>query len=129
MHRRRYLSLTATAAAISLAGCSGDDGPGGPADAMQQFVDRNNEGDVEGVNELIADDGDIDPLTEEDAAFLEEVEVEATNIEVLSEDEESAEVEVVLRFTQGDSIETDTRIYELRVIDGEWRFWDSDVEN
>lgn len=110
-----------------LAGCLGDNGDS-PEDVVEEFVDRIDDGDHNGVNELIADDGEMDPWTAEDAAFLEAVDVELTNLEIDEESDSQVFAATTIRMEHGDTLETETTEYELRDVDGDWRFWDSDGE-
>lgn len=128
MQRRQYLAATATGLAGTLAGCASgdsdaDDGPGDPTEAMQTYIERVNAGDGDAVNEMIADDGDFETLTAEDAAVLEEMTVELDSAETLERDSEEARVEATIRFVQGERVDAEHRVFTLRAMDGEWRLW------
>jgi len=134
MHRRSYLGTIGAATTVALAGCGvlgddGDDGPGDPQDRVEALVEQSETGDHEAVNEMIAEDGEMDEWTAEDAGLVSAYDWEITNLETVEESDDQAKVAVTVRVTEDDSlIEAFTRTYELRVVDGEWMFWDSDAE-
>lgn len=125
--RRKYVSLSGVAIIGVLVGCLGDNDDDVEG-TVETFVGRIDDGDHEAVNELIAEDGEMDEWTPEDAAFLEEWDVELTNVDIVEETEDQAFVDTTVRFERGDDLETDTIEYELRRVDGEWLFWDSDED-
>lgn len=124
--RRFLLASTATAVTATIAGCFG--GGDDPENVIEEFTRRTDNGDVEGVNELIADDAPMDNWNHEDAAQMEVWDVELTHLETLEEDDDTASVEMTFRIDTGNQVVSETRVYELRKIDGEWLLWDSDGE-
>ena len=120
MERRKFVTGV-VGSTILLTGCVGgnDDDL---EDVAEEFVSAMDDGDHETVNDLIADDGEMDKWEPADAAVLEEYDVEHTNFEIVEEDDDRAEVHMTIR-TTNDVTDAFTVTYELRQVDGEWKFW------
>ena len=123
MNRRKYLLTVGSGSAVILSGCLGGDDDDVES-AAEGFVSAMDSGDHEAVNEMIADDGEMDEWEPADAAVMEEMDVEMTEFELLEEEDERAEVDMTIRMTN-DMTDAVTVTYELRQIDGEWKFWEA----
>ncbi|MDZ7689114.1 MAG: hypothetical protein U5J64_10460 [Halobacteriales archaeon] len=116
--RRKFLLLVATCP--SVAGCLG----GGTSDArraeeaVETLFTRVRDGDLEGANDMIADDRPIGELNESDT---EEAEYVGVDTETVVVQDETAVVRVTLTYEPGD---TDELEVGLRKIDGEWLVWE-----
>lgn len=139
--RRVFIGVVASGSAAFLAGCSGTDDsgddesgdngdesdPGDPEDIFEEYVERTDDGDFEGINEeLYADEAEGEDWIEEDVDYLQAVDFEKTDIDTLERDDDVAKVEVSFRIDYPEDGEErmHTDVFELRVVDGEWRLWD-----
>jgi len=118
--RRYFLSLIGLTIS-GFAGCLGgtpNADAGRSEEAAEKLFTRIRDGDVEGANEVVADDGPVGSLNESDVEEAGYVGVETETIVV---QEETAIVGVTLTYESGD---TDELEVGLRRIDGEWLVWE-----
>lgn len=118
--RRGVLTASGAAIAATLAGCmgNGDD----PEDVVEEFTEAIEDGDREAANDLIHEDSEVGELTEQEMEIIEDAEIEYTDIELVEEDDDTAEVEATMS-PAGDEWE-EAVTYELRKEDDEWRLYD-----
>lgn len=116
-HRRRFLLLLATSAS---AGClGGGTSEAGEAEAaVETFFIRIRDGDLEGANEMVADEG---PLGRIDESVVESAEYAEVDTETVVVQDETAIVRVTLIYESGDPDELEVG---LRKIDDEWLVWE-----
>jgi flagellin FlaB len=125
-NRRRFLLGGAGVAALAAGGWYvflRDDDPGGLEGTAQAFVTAVDNGNRERVNELIADEGEMDSWSAEDRSYAAENSYEMTDFAVVERDGDVAKVDITMRVSDGQVTETTTVRYELHRIDGEWKFW------
>jgi ketosteroid isomerase-like protein len=127
MRRRDVL---ATAAAVTATGCIGPlsgDGEGeeeGPEATVRAFMDARDRGDVEEVNSLLHEDGELPEVPQDAELDVDAVEVQET--EVLNRSDGRATVRAVVRVRPRSPDEGERTVeteWELRTQDGEWRIW------
>lgn len=132
MRRRKFLVATA-AASIGLTGCLDGDNEeeqeenNGPEAVVRQFVEALDRGDADGVNSLIHPDGQVPPLSEQDAQEFSQADWTVEETEVLEQDDEVAIVRSSI--TVGAPVpdageQTQEMEWELRTSNGEWLVWD-----
>lgn len=97
----------------------------GPLGTARAFLDAFEDADGDGVNELLHEDGELDPLEEDEAEELSELTITASDLELENETEESALVTFVLSIEAEDG-EEEVLNQEIELVpeDGEWRVWD-----
>ena len=102
------------------AGCLGDgtSEAGGAEAAVETLFVRVRDGDLEGANKMIADEGPVGSLNESDIQEAEYVEVETETVVV---QDETAIVRVTLVGESGRANELEVG---LRKIDSEWLVWE-----
>lgn len=131
MRRRQYLSATASTVAVAgLAGCSGILGGGGgagddPESTVESFIEALSDGDVERANELIHSDSPDGEIDEDDMDDSEDFSFSVEETELLSEEDDTAEVRVEYTVESSETEEsmTQEQTYELRTENGNWRIW------
>lgn len=118
--RRDLLSVMGAAITGSVAGCLGGDGSEGEEarKAAETLFVRVREGDIEGANEMIANEGPVGELNESDIEEAEYVDVETETVVV---EGESAIVRVTLTDESGSANVLEVGV---RKIDGEWLVWE-----
>jgi len=146
LNRRRLITSVVTAGAVAISGCSGDEGdPTGSTggkesteetdnedteaqlrNRVEEFVSRIGEGEVDGVNEMIAESGQIDQWTADDANFFAGYDLGLNGFEIVEEGDGEATVKFVIRLEEDGEFSGAVDVkYELRRQDGDWMFWKS----
>lgn len=135
LNRRKFIKSVVTVGTVAISGCSGDEGDpttsteSGDTETqlrnrVEEFVSRIGEGDVGGVNEMIAEDGEMDQWTADDANFFAGTDVGLNQFEVVEEGDGEATVKFVIRLEEdGEFAGAVDAEYELRRQNGEWMFW------
>ena len=132
MDRRKYLALLGVSVA-ALAGCLGGDGDddddgdddGGassPQALAEKVIERIDDEDIGGVNELIHEDSE-EEWSAEDADFYEGVDINEIRETNIDREGNIAEVEII----QSVGSENDPDpilLFEFRKRDGEWWVWE-----
>lgn len=129
MRRRQFVtSASATIAAASIAGCSGILGGGGgggnsgPKGAVRAYIEAGISGDGEGINESIHPNATAGLAMS--AAFMSELDdVNIQNVEILSESENEATVEVTVEATSDGEAQEGSSTYIVRKHEGEWKVY------
>lgn len=93
-----------------------------PVDVVKTFVAAWQDGDIETFNSLIAESGNLDPVTEDQTDQLTENAPEIANISGSGRTGDGASVELSLLFP--DAEEAMMSKFELTAADGEWRLSD-----
>ncbi|WP_257299796.1 hypothetical protein [Haloarchaeobius sp. FL176] len=129
MRRRAYLTAS-TLSLTALAGCSGllgggNDAGDDPEATAVAFIEALNDGDRERANELLHPETPGQEVTEEGASQNAEVDINIDDTEVLTSDDDVAEVRVDLTISGPDSEQSESHsiVYELRTHDSNWRIW------
>lgn len=128
MRRREYVAAAGALLTGGIAGCLGLGGGGGGETteaerAMERFLAAIREYDTERVNDLVADDGEIDRWGRREVRNLSVFEPRLVEFEIVEESETAvtADVTVGIRGSATDGEETIR--YEFREVDGEWKLW------
>ncbi len=132
MRRRKFIAAVGTAAGGATTGCIGpfangeeEEEENSPEATVRDFMDALNRGDREGVNALLHEDGELEPIPEEAGLEVQEREVE--EVEVLEETDDTVTVEVTVTVrprSPDESERTEVTEWELRRSNGDWRVWD-----
>ncbi|WP_256297889.1 hypothetical protein [Haloarchaeobius salinus] len=129
MRRRTYLTAS-TLSLTALAGCTGllggGDGAGDDPEATTvAFIEALDAGNHERANELLHPETPGQEVTEGSTSESAEVDISIDDTEVLTSDDDVAEVRVDLTVTGPDGERSDSYslVYELRTDGGDWRIW------
>lgn len=147
MQRRKALQFLGTACTVGIAGCLGDDSgeddssPDGDSNAgdydygtteqvVEEFFEAWENRDVQGVNEQIHEDGDIEPMAESAFHSADNVEVQVPQLQEAEfcadcSDGPHAVVKVTGTWSNGEAFED--RLHLERTDDGEWRITSSEI--
>lgn len=121
--RRQMLLTTGAAALVGLAGClGGNDGPDfdSPEAAAEVYLDAIDEGNVEEINNAIADEGPIQPWTDRDTEGISQFEITLNEFAVTGERTRIVTAELQITF-QGRSATLVCEIAEINP--DEWKIW------
>jgi ketosteroid isomerase-like protein len=131
MRRREFLATGCAAAFVGTGCIGGDDGEnggsaeGGPETTVRDYMEARDSGDVEEINSLLHEDGELPAIPEDAELDVDSVEVE--EIEVLNESENEATVRAVVNVrprSPDEGERTEETEWELRKQNGEWKLWD-----
>ncbi len=133
MDRRAFLGVAAASTA-AVSGClherlvEGEDRDAVPDHErpVQEFIAGMDEGDAERVNAAIHPDGEVTPLSEEDAEEFGRAGWSVGDVEIVDERENMMVVRAPVTVTAPGGVRsrTETTEWELRRTDGEWLIWD-----
>jgi len=134
VNRRELLVSTGTAWTLGLAGCLGDgeaDGAAdgtepsttGPAAIAESFYEKFDDGDAEAINADIHEDGELSPMSQENADELAAATYRVESAETVEQTQEAATVAVRLTVAGDEESGTVTNRVELRRSGGEWKIW------
>jgi ketosteroid isomerase-like protein len=142
MRRRGFLGVTASAASVVVAGCTGssDDGTatdatpdGDPGQLVERFYAALSAGDSDEAEALVhpespMQEGEVFP-NQDALDYLAKAEVVVEETDAVETEGSATTVRATVRFRNDGKVRTSTLSFELRPADGSWRVWEATQES
>jgi len=124
-NRRRFFQAVSVTAFIGLAGCTGSQGGDDPEETAVNYIETLYQGEPEPINEFIHPDAPLSEFSEAEANDYNDFIIEELNSEIISEEDETAEVEIEITISGPAGTYSNSGIIGLRTDDGEWKIWNA----